>query len=104
VAGFRRILDCLAAGVLDGTSACDGAVTDAAPRKIAAELLLADCAMRLAAVAKEIATAEEDADDGRRKSIARISRMAAAIDSAVWLIEKNCSESAAIESFLLPQI
>jgi hypothetical protein len=101
MAGFRRMLDSIAA---DGQedNAIDPRSEQPIARRTALELMLADCSLRLARVAKEI-YAEADGDF-RRRSTVRIARLVAAIDLSIWLVSMNCSEIAAIESFLLPQV
>jgi hypothetical protein len=101
VAAFRRILGDLATVAAGENSELieeEAAAALAGARRVAAESLLADCGICLLSIMKELAT---DGGHGRRIAILRLSRQLAALDRAAWLLEKNCSEPAVVESFLL---
>ena len=99
---FHNILDSLAVDSHENVDDSEEQPEQTVARRVTAELMLADCSLRLAQVAKEISA--ETVGDGRRKSIVRIGRLMAAVDRSIWLMGKNCPEAAAVESFLLPQI
>ncbi|MDR2668037.1 MAG: hypothetical protein LBB38_03285 [Puniceicoccales bacterium] len=103
LAGFLRIIDSVA---VDGQGdacgdACEGPLPEMTARRIVFELMLADCSLRLAKIAKSV-FAEEDGDC-RRRLIVKLARFVEAVDDAIWLMGKNYGEIAAVESFLLPQ-
>jgi hypothetical protein len=83
--------------ILGGGGECAGAAEgdEGGVRRIAMELLFADCSVRLAETAKKFAG---DDENWRRVLLLRIGRLIAAVDRAIWLIEKNCPEVAALES------
>ncbi|MDR0340488.1 MAG: hypothetical protein LBH53_02940, partial [Puniceicoccales bacterium] len=97
-AGFRVLLDAATADEGHGASAEELAAERAGARRAAAESLLADCGERILAVAKGL---PDDDEDFHRRAIVHLSRQMAALGRALWLLEKNCPEPAALESFLL---
>ncbi|MDR2664429.1 MAG: hypothetical protein LBB14_02800 [Puniceicoccales bacterium] len=94
-AGFRALLG---AAVAEDKNDPQLTAERAGLRRVMAESLLAECAEGLLSLAKELPQTD---GNSRRLKMLHLSRQMAALGRAVWLLEKNCSEIAAVESFLL---
>ncbi|MDR0678746.1 MAG: hypothetical protein LBF24_00630 [Puniceicoccales bacterium] len=98
VAGFCALLDNATTDIKRPVSTKEPVTKQIGARRVVAESLLADCGERLLAIAKELPTAE---NGFRRLALLRLSRQMAALGRTLWLLEKNCPEIAAVESFVL---